>query len=406
MKQFKTVYLHELQCMIKSKALIITTAILCVGIVVAMFIPAILDSINDSEKDSTEKNSDIYLVLDENNYIKDYAEMSAVFSGAKFQKVESKKEMNKIIEEEKAEAGFIIKSQDEFEYVVYNTSISDTNAQLFTSAMASSLAKQEINELGYDYEMIMQKLNKSIEHEVIPINTDGNNNFIFAYVLIFVLYTAVIVYGMQVASSVTAEKSNRAIEVLITSASPNALIFGKILAAITACFAQIALVGITLYGSYYFAAPTMNHMLDTFIYMPLDVVLAFAFFGTLGFILYAFLFGMCGALVSKTEELNTVSTPIMLLFVGTFMISMFCLDSPNSIILTIASYFPFSSFMTMFVRICMGTATVIEASISLGLLAITVVVIGLLTAKIYRMGTLRYGNPIKWSTALKSLKEK
>lgn len=70
----------------------------------------------------------------------------------------------------------------------------------------------------------------------------------------------------------------------------------------------------------------------------------------------------------------------------------------------IASYVPFSSFMSMFVRVAMGSVSMVEVAISLLILAGSTIFIGIMAAKIYRMGTLRYGNPIKMKDAIKQLK--
>jgi len=76
----------------------------------------------------------------------------------------------------------------------------------------------------------------------------------------------------------------------------------------------------------------------------------------------------------------------------------------NGILLKIASYIPLSSFMAMFTRVSMGSGvSIVEIMLSLVILIGTTGLIGLLAAKIYRMGTLMYGNKIKISTILKQM---
>ena len=87
-----------------------------------------------------------------------------------------------------------------------------------------------------------------------------------------------------------------------------------------------------------------------------------------------------------------------------YFIVMFQLPTPDSTIMKICSFLPFSSYSAMFVRIGMGSVATSEIVISAVILFASTIAAGWLAAKIYRMGTLRYGNPIKLSTALKNLK--
>jgi ABC-2 type transport system permease protein len=86
------------------------------------------------------------------------------------------------------------------------------------------------------------------------------------------------------------------------------------------------------------------------------------------------------------------------------MISMMGMQNTESIVLKIASFVPLSSFMAMFVRMSMGSVTSMEIFISLGLLAVTTGLVGIIASKIYRMGTLMYGNPVKLKDAIKILR--
>ncbi len=78
----------------------------------------------------------------------------------------------------------------------------------------------------------------------------------------------------------------------------------------------------------------------------------------------------------------------------------------EGLLIKVASFIPFSSFMAMFVRVSMGTVSNFEVILSLGILTLSTVAIGLLASKIYRLGTLMYGNPIKLTHALKLIARK
>ena len=111
---------------------------------------------------------------------------------------------------------------------------------------------------------------------------------------------------------------------------------------------------------------------------------------------------MLGALVSKTEDISKSSSPVMMIYIVSFMIAMFGMSSDsNNIVMKVASFVPFTSGNAMFVRVAMGSVPTWEVIVSGAILIVSCVVAGILAAKIFRYGTLHYGNPIKLKTALK-----
>ena len=95
----------------------------------------------------------------------------------------------------------------------------------------------------------------------------------------------------------------------------------------------------------------------------------------------------------------------MLVIMGVYFFSLIQLSNIDGTVIKILSFLPFSSYSTMFARIAMGTVALWEIILSFVLLVLSTLGAGWLGAKIYRMGTLRYGNPIKLGTALKDLKK-
>ena len=87
-----------------------------------------------------------------------------------------------------------------------------------------------------------------------------------------------------------------------------------------------------------------------------------------------------------------------------YVVVLMQLDNTDGIIVKVCSYLPFSSYCAMFVRIALGNVAMWEIVVSFAILVVSTVFVGWLAAKIYRMGTLRYGNPISIRTALKNLK--
>ena len=237
------------------------------------------------------------------------------------------------------------------------------------------------------------------------LGKDGANNYWYTYILIFVLYFLVLFYGQMIATSITSEKSNRAIEVLVTTVDSTSLIFGKVIAgAISGIFQAGVILGSGLL-TYHFTGAGWDYRLDFLFHIPAEVWGAFVVFGLLGYLMYAFLFGMLGALVSKTEDISKSATPVTMIFVVSFILTMTGMNDSSSLLMKVASFIPFTSSNAMFARIALGSVSSVEVVISAAILAATVVVLGWLAAKIFRFGTLMYGNPIKFTQALKKIRE-
>ena len=140
--------------------------------------------------------------------------------------------------------------------------------------------------------------------------------------------------------------------------------------------------------------------------MPIELLIFMLVFFILGFVIYAFLFGAVGSTVSKLEDINTAVMPITMLFVIAFMVVMFSLagNSVDTPVMVVCSYIPFTSPMAMFTRIAMSTVPWYEIAISIAILVASVIGVGVLSAKIYRVGVLMYGNAPKPKDLIKALK--
>ena len=95
-----------------------------------------------------------------------------------------------------------------------------------------------------------------------------------------------------------------------------------------------------------------------------------------------------------------------MIYLVSFFIAIFGMNDSDGILMRVASFIPFTSSNGMLIRISMGSVEIWEIIISGVLLAATCAVTGFLAAKIFRFGTLMYGNPIKFTTALKKIREK
>jgi ABC-2 type transport system permease protein len=238
--------------------------------------------------------------------------------------------------------------------------------------------------------------------------TDQSQTFFYTYALIFALYMAIVIYGQFVASSVATEKSSRAMELLITSADPKNLIFGKVLGTGVAGLLQFALILGGAASVYQINASHYgdNTIIQSIFGMPASLLLYTILFFVLGFFIYAFLYASLGSLVSRMEDLPTTTQPITFLFIAAFFVVMFSMSSGNidNPAMVVCSYIPFTSPMAMFTRIAMSDVPAWEIILSVGILAVSMVAIGYLATAIYRLGVLMYGKPPKPGELVKILR--
>lgn len=231
--------------------------------------------------------------------------------------------------------------------------------------------------------------------------------FGLVYVLLFLLYMGVIGYGNTVATSITAEKSSRVMELLVSSVSPLTQMFGKIIGICLLGLAQIALfivvgaVNLTLSESGKELLANLDISLS-----DVDPMLFvyFVVFYLLGYLIYATVFAAVGSLVSRTEEVGQVIMPVTLLIVVAFLVAMYGLTNPNSTLVVVTSFVPFLSPLVMFLRIGLANPAWWEIALSLAISTAAVYVMGWIAAKIYRTGVLMYGKLPSWKELRKAMK--
>lgn len=413
MRQFFTVLKFELGNYFKKKSFIISTVIISLLIIIGLSIPNFVDlsSIlfdedqnNTGAEDIVDEEKSNLAIYDENNAISNKDALNTYFPNSNWKVVKSQDELKKLVEDENVEAGFYVKKLTEYNYVVQNTNLNDVNEEQFNEFLKNEYVKYKTSKEGIDFDKVNSIYNTSIVSNIEILGKDSANNYMYAYILIFALYMMIIMYGQLIAMSVTSEKSNRAIEVLVTSTNTNNLIFGKVIAGAIASIAQVAVIMSSGLISYKLNGKVWNGVLDNIFKIPSELILTFAIFGILGYIFYSFIFATLGALVSKTEEIGTSVGPVMMIFIVVFIISIFGLSNGDSTLMKVCSYIPFASPMTMIARVGSGSVTSIEFIISSLILIVSTLLVGMGSAKIYRMATLMYGNPVKLKNALKWIK--
>lgn len=416
MKKFGIVLKYELKEYFASKSFVIVTVLIAVVGAALLFLPRfvdmsdftgveVVDGENPPEEDEpNESEKELFLYLDEAGIMQTDV-LAALFPDVEWQVAATKEELSEAVQAQTAEAGFVITGRTEYEYYVYNKSMSDSTPYIFEEAMRMFYRAAYSAEQGWDLEEIDAMYNVSITGTEQVLNKDTSENFWYCYILVILVFMLIVMYGQMIAVSVTNEKSNRAIEVLVTSTTPNSLLFGKVIAGAIGGLCQAGLVLGALLLSYQANREYWGGQLDMFLHVPASVLITFAVFGLGGYLFYAFLYGAMGALVSKTEDVSKSASGLMMVVMVVYFFSLLQLDNVEGPIIKVLSFLPISSYSTMFARIAMGTVASWEMILSFVILVASIFGAGVLGAKIYRMGTLRYGNPIKLTAALKELRK-
>lgn len=430
MKQFKTILGFELNNYLKNKVFVGVTAFLVAAMAIVMFLPRIIaffdnnipaepdisysDGVVGEDTVSTDEESDMPIMLIKPSSTEDSESLAqafaASFGGYDVRITEDNVEVieEKIVSGE-AECAFVMDSPSSYTYYVNNLGIYDMNTSVADEIMRSTYQMSAMISGGLTPEQAEEILYMSIEGNTVSLGKDQMENYFYTYIMIFALYMVILLYGQMVATNVATEKSSRAMEVLVTSAKPAAMMFGKVFASCLAGLMQLtavfgsALLFYTVNKSYW----GENPIIASIFAMPISLLIFMLVFFILGFLIYAFLFGAIGSTASKLEDINTSVMPLTFMFVIAFIVVVFSMSSGSvdNIAMKVCSYIPFTSPMAMFTRIAMSTVPWYEIAISIVILIGSVLGIGVISAKIYRIGVLLYGTPPKLGAIIKAIRK-
>jgi len=194
-------------------------------------------------------------------------------------------------------------------------------------------------------------------------------------------------------------------EILITSTKPSALIIGKVLANGCAGLIQFGVILTAGFIGYFANSANYPTFIREMLFggLSLDAIFIFLIFTASGYLLYLFIYASLGSLVSKVEDVGSSVTPVTLLFMVSYLVASLGLNMPNSLMLRIGSFVPFTAILAMPIRYFLTSVPLIELLISLALNIATTWLLAVLSIRIYRLGSLSYGNKLSFVKAIKLL---
>lgn len=304
----------------------------------------------------------------------------------------------RVIDEEKL--GLLLVDMPEFAFVALDGA-NYVNISRVENIVNQSLTRLNAQKIGLSPEQLNALFGR-IELQVREIGSqDGESErdfttaAVLAYFMIFMIYMTLILYGNMVASGVAEEKSSRIMEVMIAKVKPMELMFGKILG--------VGALGLMQFGIWIGTVLTVTALRNASGWGPAagglallsgihpSVLVWFVLFFVLGFFFYASIFAAGGAVVSRVEDVNQISTLIMMLIMVGFFAAFISFANPNGRLAVITSLVPFTSPMVMFARLILADPPVAQVAVSLALLVAGVIGGTWFSGKVYRIGVLLYG---------------
>ena len=226
----------------------------------------------------------------------------------------------------------------------------------------------------------------------------AEQSFSLAYFMGIILYTAILLYGINVMSSVLEEKTTHIVEVLVSSLRPFQLLLGKVLGVGAVSIFQFLIWGVA--GRFLLArrasplAPSEIAGSGEVFQVPHVSGATFALFIAYflgGFLLYSAMFAAVGAMSSSEQEARQAQQPVAWMLVLSFVSMFALLNDPNSALAVTLSLIPFSAPIAMPVRWAAGSLPGYEIGLSLGILVVSIVAVTWMAARIYRIGMLMTG---------------
>ena len=226
--------------------------------------------------------------------------------------------------------------------------------------------------------------------------------------LIVLIFMAIITYGTWVAMSVAEEKGSRVMELMLNAATPLQMLAGKVIGNGAAGLTQYGVIlaagiaGVLSQDRVRGLLGTASSNAIGFGGLTPGVVAGFVVLFVLGFTFYSLLYAALGSLVSRQEDVQSATSPLMMLIMVGYFLSIFGLQAINETWVQIASFIPFFSPYLMLARIAVGEVAPWEVGLSVLVLLASIGVALVLAARIYSAGVLLYGQRVGLREVLKA----
>ncbi len=293
-----------------------------------------------------------------------------------------------------------VKETNQYDIYTKNTSNFQLKYKL-DNAATDAVSHLRMQESGLDPDEV-RNLTARVRGETYKVSLEGATQesgeakFWVSYIMVFLLYFVLLMYGVAVMRSVIEDKNSRVVEVIISSAKPNQYMAGKVLGAGAVGLVQFLIwigiaAGISIYGLEIVKSFNPGVEQLPIPEIPFSVYVYFLVYFILGYFLYATLYAAIGSMVNQESEAQNLQWPVMLFLILSLMLMFLVINTPDSPTSTLLSLFPFFTPMLMFLRITLEAAPLWQVLLSIGIMVLTISGCIWLAGRIFRIGILMYG---------------
>jgi len=260
--------------------------------------------------------------------------------------------------------------------------------QRFSDAFNEARIERKLKAEGINPK-IMDYISKNVSIKPVKLeesgkesNVDTLTTFFTAFIFVMLLFMLIMLSGQMLVRSLVEEKSNRLIEIIISSCSADELLTGKILGLGALGLFQIliwALIAVSLLGAAIIPFATFHNILPMLVYF------------LLGYTFYTAVFVGIGSIVTTEQEAQQITTYLSFLLLLPIVLILPVMENPNSILIKVLSYIPITLPTAMLLRVNLGPIPTSVMVITICIMVISIYIAIKLASKVFRIGILSYG---------------
>lgn len=329
----------------------------------------------------------------------------------------NKQKLSQQVLEGKLDAFLIFPSTifEKNQFELYAKNIGNFQFNESINAMVSAVVTQiRILETGLDPHKV-QTLTQRVRAKTFKVVKEGPKEesgelvFILMYILVFTIYMVLIFYGMFVIRGVVEDKSSRVMELLLSSATPDQILTGKILGIGAMGLTQIGIWALsafflTTYGALMVKPFVSQAQLPALPSLSLESAFAFVIFFILGYFFYSTLYAALGSLGDNESDIQHLQWPVISPIILSLFLVFALMKNPEGPLAIVLSLIPFFTPILMVMRVVMNAASLFQVILAIVLMILSTVGMMWFSARIFRIGILMYGKRATLPEVMKWIK--
>ena len=410
------IIVREYSVRVRKKSFIIMTLVTPLLLGMLIFAPSYLNSIS-SDLDQEIKN---IAIIEENTFFSDKLMNSDLINFT--QVPESEKELIKNSFEKSSYHAIVEIENNQKINILSKKQINKITLNQIENQIFKIKENQNYLDANIDINLL-NSLSPKLSFNYITLNDDGeetSSNYevksVISFIFGFLIYIFIFMYGSMVMRGVIEEKSNRIVEVIISSVKPFQLLIGKIIGVALVGFTQFILwIILSLFVANSAEVILMQDnqlgFLDNISLLSINIDISlllsnFIFYFVGGYLLYSSFFACIGAAVDNESDVQQMILPITIPLILSLSMMESIMNNPDGVLAFWMSIFPLSSPIVMMARLPFGGVESWELVLSLAILILSFLLSTWISSRIYRIGILMYGKKASYKELIKWIRFK